>query len=175
MFHNMKRFKWRLIVIFFSVLVLSACIKQEHYPIIPQIQFQQFITVFDTGKFAVKGILSISYTDGDGDLGLSNGDTLPPYDTSGQYYYNYVITFKNKVNGIYKKIDLDPPFSARIPILNPDYPGKAIKGAIIDTINLGLIPHPGYDTILFEAFLYDRALNKSNVISTPDIILRKPH
>jgi hypothetical protein len=78
------------------------------------------------------------------------------------------------LNGTYQEVDLDPSFSARIPILNKEFPGKAIKGVITDTIPLYLMPHPPYDTIKFEAYLYDRALNKSNVISTPEIILKRP-
>jgi len=172
----MKRVRWHFIFILFAVVCINACIKQEHYPDVPQIQFISFVTAYDTGKYAVNGTLSISFTDGDGDIGLRDRDTLPPYDTSGPYYYNFVLTFFNKVNGIYTQVDLHPPFSARIPILNPEYPGKAIKGVITyDTINLKLIPHPGYDTIRFDAFIYDRALNKSNVISTPEIILKRPY
>ena len=158
-----------------AVSGICSCIKQEHYPDVPQIQFLNFYTGFDTSQYAVNGILSISFTDGNGDIGLAARDTLPPYNMSGPYYYNYVLTFFNKVNGIYTPIELNPPFSARIPVLSPEYPGKAIKGVISDTINLNLIPHPGYDTIRFEAFIYDRALNKSNVVTTPDIILKRPY
>jgi hypothetical protein len=171
----MKRFKWHLFFILLSSSGLLSCIKQEDYPNEPTIGFVQFVTAYDTSAFAVKGILSVSFTDGNGDIGLRPGDTLFPYDRGGQYYYNYVLTFFNKVNGVYTQIDLDPPFSARIPVLNPDYPGKPIKGVITDTINLQLVPHPGYDTIRFEAFIYDRALNKSNVITTPEIILKRPY
>ena len=172
----MKRFKWHFLFILSAAGLLFACIKQEHYPDVPQIEYLDFITVFDTGKYAVRGSLSISFTDGNGDIGLSTRDTFPPFNPGGQYYYNYVLTFFNKVNGVFEQVDLDPPFSARIPVLNPDYPGKAIKGIIVyDTINLAMVPHPGYDTIRFEAFIYDRAKNKSNVISTPEIILKKPY
>ena len=171
----MNRFIGYFLFLLFTILGLSSCVKQEKYPDVPQITFLNFITAFDTGKYAVSGYLRVSFTDGNGDIGLNDGDTLPPFDTSGQYFYNYVITFFAKQKGIFQKIDLHPPFSARIPMLNPDYPGKAIKGIITDTINLGLIPHGLYDTIRFEAFLYDRALNKSNVITTPEIVLKRPY
>ena len=170
----MKRLKWRLFLFFSAILSITSCIKQEHYPDVPQIQPVNFISVFDTGKYAIKGIMSISFTDGNGDIGLLEGDTLSPFDTAGPYYYNFVIVFFNKQQGVYHQIDLKPPFSARIPMLNTQYPGKSIKGTITDTLNLGLIPHPGYDTIRFETYIYDRALNKSNVITTPDIVLKKP-
>jgi hypothetical protein len=159
----------------FVLLGLSSCIKQEKYPDEPQLTYLDFFIAFDTSQYAQLGLFRVSYTDGDGDIGLNTRDTLPPFEPGGQYYYNYVIDFYAKQNGDYQKIDLDPPFSVRIPVLNPDYPGKAIKGTISDTINLKLIPHTLYDTIRFEAYLYDRKLHKSNVVATPDIPLKRPY
>jgi hypothetical protein len=168
----MKRFSWYGLFVISILSGLSGCVKQENYPDVPQIEFQGFNSVFDTGKYMVSGILTISFTDGDGDIGLSPRDTFPPYNSSGPYYYNYVITYFEKQQGVFKQIDLTPPFSARIPVLNWEFPGKPIKGIIADTIDLN--PHPLFDTIKFEAFIYDRSLNKSNVISTPEIILKRP-
>ncbi len=127
--------------------------------------------IYDTAQVVRTGILSISYQDGNGDIGLNPSDTFPPYQRNGPYYYNYVITYFEKQNGVFKQVDLMIPFSLRIPVLTPNDPNKAIKGFIVDTI--GLYPPPLHDTIKFEAFIYDRALNKSNVITTPEIILRR--
>lgn len=159
-------------ILFISILyMLSGCVKQEHYPDEPQIEFLNFYTLFDTGQYAVKGVLNISFTDGNGDLGLNANDTYPPFDTGSPYYYNYIITYFEKQQGVFVKVDLEPPFSYRIPVLNREFPGKPIKGMISDTLELN--PHPLFDTIRLEAYLYDRALNKSNVISTPEIILKR--
>jgi len=162
-----------LFLIFFAsaILFFTSCMKKEKYPDIPQIEFAGWTSVFDTGQFAKRGILGITFKDGNGDIGLNPGDTFPPFNKQGDYYYNYVITYYEKQVGAYVKIDLDPPFSARIPVLTPDDPNKAIKGIIIDT--LAMNPNPLFDTIRFDLFIYDRALNKSNVITTPDIILRR--
>jgi hypothetical protein len=168
----MKRYGWYF-VLFFSILFSSSgCVKQEHYPDEPQIEFLGFYTVFDTGQYAVKGILNISFTDGNGDIGLNTNDTYPPFDTGSPYYYNYIITYFEKQQGVFVPIDLDPPFSYRIPVLNREFPGKPIKGMISDTLELN--PYPLFDTIKLEAYIYDRTLNKSNVISTPEIILKRP-
>lgn len=153
------------------VLVTTSCMKQEHYPDVPEIEFSNWVSIFDTGQYAKTGALTILFRDGNGDIGLNPGDTFPPYNKDGQYYYNYVINYFEKQNGTFVKIDLYPPFSARIPFLTPDYPNKAIKGIIVDT--LGLNPKPVFDTIRFELFIYDRGLNKSNVVTTPEIILRR--
>jgi hypothetical protein len=153
---------------------LSSCIKQENYPIIPEIAYQWMNLYFDTSSpYATTGILSITFQDGDGDIGLNPRDTLPPYNYGGAYYYNYVIKYYEKRDTSYVFLNLDPPFSTRIPVLNPNYPGKPIKGVIVDTLMLD--PTPDYDTIRLELYIYDRALHKSNVLTTPDIILRRPY
>jgi hypothetical protein len=150
---------------------ITGCSKKESFSDIPAIDFVSFINAYDTGQFAKSGILSISFQDGNGDIGLSDSDTLSPYQRNGSYYYNLVITYFEMQKGVFKQVDLAIPFSARIPPLSPDDPNKAIKGTITDTLLLN--PHPVYDTIKFEVFIYDRALNKSNVVTTPAIILRK--
>ena len=160
-----------LVAAFVGLIFISSCVKQEEFSDIPEISIRPFVLLFDTGQFAVKGILSFNFQDGDGDIGLSPGDTFPPFNRGGDYYYNLVIRYFEKQDSVYVEIVLDPPFSARIPVLNPDYPGKAIKGYIADTLIMD--PSPTFDTVRFEFFIFDRALNKSNVLTTPDIPLRR--
>lgn len=154
-----------------GLLIISSCVKQEKYSEIPEISLRPFVLIFDTGQYAVKGVLSFDFQDGNGDIGLNPGDTFPPFNRDGDYYYNLVIRYFEKQDSIYVEVVLDPPFSARIPVLNPDYPGKAIKGFVSDT--LAMDPAPAFDTVRFEFFIYDRDLNKSNVLTTTDIPLRK--
>ena len=167
-FHGRSR---SLILFLITLLILSSCIKQEEYSDIPEISSRQFLLVFDTGQYAIRGILSFNFQDGDGDIGLRPSDTFPPFERSGNFYYNLVISYFEKQNGIWVEVDLTPPFSARIPMLNPSYPGKAIKGFISDT--LAMDPAPDFDTVKLELFIYDRALNQSNILSTPDIVLKR--
>jgi hypothetical protein len=166
-----RKIKYSVILLVILSGFFSGCMKQENFPDTPQIEFLNYTNEFDTGHIATRGILNISFHDGNGDIGLNTGDTFPPFQKNGPYYYNYVILYFEKQNGVFKQIDLDPPFSSRIPVLAPLDPGKAIKGFIADT--LGLNPHPFFDTIQIKAFIYDRGLHKSNVISTPEIILRR--
>jgi len=161
----------RLILIIPALVALSSCMKQESYPDVPEIAYSNWVSFYDTGKYPTAAALTITFRDGKGDIGLNPWDTLPPYNKNGDYYYNYVITYFEKQHGTWTKIDLYPPFSARIPVLTPDYPDKPIKGVIVDTLTMN--PKPVFDTIRLELFIYDRALNKSNVVTTPDIILRR--
>jgi hypothetical protein len=162
---------FRFILLISGMLLLSSCMKKEVYPDVPEIAFQGFITQFDTGMYAKRGFLTISFKDGNGDIGLRPNQKEPPFDTGSIYYYNYIIDYYEKQNGNFVKVVLDPPYNARIPYLTPDDPNKAIKGIIVDTLILN--PMPVYDTVKFKFFIYDRALHKSNVDSTPPIILRR--
>jgi hypothetical protein len=161
----------RFLFIIICALILSGCAKKENFPIIPEIGFLDYENEFGTGQYAVRGILTFSYQDGDGDIGLTDAQTNPPYNIEGDYYYNLVVTYYEKLNGAYQKLDLPINPSSRIPWLSAES-NRAIKGTITDTLILD--PNPSYDTLKIEVFIYDRALHKSNVISTPDIILRKP-
>jgi hypothetical protein len=158
---------------FFGALLLfvAGCMKKQNYPDTPEISLIGFETISDTSQVVRYGILGISYQDGDGNIGLAPGDTFPPYDRNGPYYYNYVINYFEKQNGVFNQVDLIIPFSLRIPVLTPDDPGRPIRGFMYDTMSL--YPPPLHDTIKFQVFIYDRSLNKSNVITTPEIILRR--
>jgi hypothetical protein len=166
-----KQFFFFLLFIGAILMVFNGCMKKQNYPDIPEISLLSFEMFVDTAHVVRTGILTIYYQDGNGDIGLNPSDTFSPYQRNGPYYYNYVINYFEKQNGVFKQVDLAIPFSLRIPVLTPNDPNKAIKGFIADTMDL--YPPPLHDTIRFEAFIYDRALNKSNVIATPEIILRR--
>lgn len=152
------------------LFLVSGCVKQESFSETPEIEFLSYQSYFDTGQFATSGILGITYRDGDGDLGLNPGDTFPPYQKNGEYYYNFVVRYFEKQYGTFTERILDPPLSGRIPELTPLDPGKAIKGVIY--LDLLLDPFPQFDTVQLKVFIYDRRLHRSNEISTPEIILR---
>lgn len=161
-----------LIFLLGVVTFFSGCMKKESYPDIPQIEFLSYTNVFDTGSFAVKGILNISFRDGNGDIGLDDADTFFPFQPKGPYYYNFIVLYYEKQNGVFQQVTIEnPTLNSRIPVLAPHDPGKAVKGTITNTLPVN--PHPVHDTIQIKAYIYDRALNKSNMISTPEIILRR--
>lgn len=174
---DVKMRSWNVVLFILFAAACSAmiysCMKKESYSDIPQIEFAGYYNIFDTTKIAKIGVLTISFQDGDGDIGLDSWDLNPPFDTGSMYYYNYFIDLYEKKNGIFvKDTTLTTPLRYRIPNLTPDDPNKAIKGFIVDTIPLN--PNPVYDTIQFSMFIYDRALHKSNVAFTPEIVVRKP-
>ena len=158
-------------IVIFSILTfllwgIHSCKKIEEFPIEPHIEFIEFIKYYnDTLDLFDKGLLKFSYTDGDGDIGLEESDSLPPYD------FNLFIDYFEYRNGIFIKVeDLDPPLHARIPMLTPKGRHKAIKGEIEDLIDLNYFSD--IDTVKYQIYIMDRALHKSNVIETPPIYIK---
>lgn len=173
MFHPLFRClrKYGILLLISAMMLTTSCMKKEEFPIIPEIAYESIILEYDTGSYPKRGYLTISFKDGDGDIGLRPEQNQPPYDTGGAYYYNYIIDYYELQHGTFVKVELDPPYNARIPYLTPDDPNKSIKGIIVDTLVMN--PKPLHDTIKLKFFIYDRALHKSNIDSTPPIILRR--
>jgi hypothetical protein len=166
-----------LFIVMTGFFLLSSCMKKEVYPDIPVIAFQDFTLMYGSRIYPDSGLLTISFKDGDGDIGLRTDQKAPPFDTGSIYYYNYIIDYYEKQNGTFVKRIFDTAsnsaFNSRIPYLTPNDPNKAIKGIIENTLDFHLMPAPVYDTIKLKFYIYDRALHKSNVDSTPPIILRR--
>ena len=166
-------FKIVLIFLIFSG-IFSSCEKPERYPDTPKITFESF-TIKDTIDLLdnpVKlGNLVFSFIDGDGDIGLMESDTLPPYDTSGIYYHYLFLTLYEKIDGEFQEVNLAFPLNYRVPYAVAEGQNKTLKGEIkIDLIYNLPVP---YDTIKYIFFLVDRALNHSNIDSTNIIVFYK--
>ena len=153
-----------------GLLVFSSCAEFDEYPIIPHIEFVSFATLPNVQQQDSLGYLTISYTDGDGDIGLTSEEITPPYQ------YNFFIDIYENINGVQQKIifpDTSITFNSRIPVLTPDGINKSITGEIEMELELYIMsPFLASDTISFELYIMDRALNKSNVIHTPDFVVR---
>ena len=173
-----------LIFIAAGMMILFSCRKFEEYPVEPQIKFDRFTLLMntETGK-TDRGVLSITYTDGDGDLGLRASDTLPPFNRGSEYYYNFIVKYYEKQNGKFVEVPLlswNPDeqkydtvtFNSRFPWLTPRKGNKAIKGIINDTIYVNN-PLSDFDTVKFKVSIFDRALHRSNEIETPEIVVIK--
>jgi hypothetical protein len=149
------------------ILFAGSCRKFEEYPFEPEIAFQDFGVFIDSVSGEPYGVLAVSYMDGDGDIGLEQHDTLPPYQPGGEFYYNLIVLLFEQQYG--EMIESQADFSARIPPLIPKDETRSIKGVIEQIIPLH-DPNSTFDTIQFQVQLIDRALNKSNILLTPLII-----
>lgn len=161
-----------LFILFAWIVSISSCRKPEEYSIVPYIEYVNFTKIQTANGVDSKGILNISFKDGDGDIGLSKTDTMPPYNVGSPYYYNLCLTYYEKQHGEYVPVELPFETSIRIPIITPISKNKTIKGTIEAELFFNNVLST-FDTIAYDIFLYDRALHKSNVIRTPDIIVNK--
>lgn len=163
--------KISLIFLILLFACLTACIKEEQYPIEPKIEFGGFTVIRDvSGKDSV-GDLSISYTDGDGDIGLYDYDTAEPYKYN---YYLKFMQFHNKQLVEVKPLDTSLTYNSRIPMLTPAGRNKNIKGDITMSLELYFARQLlKTDTIAFEIYITDRAHHKSNVVNTPLFKIKK--
>jgi hypothetical protein len=154
------------------LFLLPSCIERETYPDVPRIEFRRFEKIDNGLAYDDKGILTIGFTDGDGDLGLGSNEIYPPYDTGSMYYYNFFITYYEKQQGEFVAVDLPFTNHSRFPILNTSGSDKPLRGEISIELFINNFSSP-YDTIRFDAFITDRALNHSDTITTPPILIQK--
>jgi hypothetical protein len=162
----MREIKY-LFIIFISILVLDSCKKIEQLSPIPQIEFTSF-TIFDTtdilGNRSKGGRLKFKFQDGDGDLGL-DAPTQGQLDSTNLFF-----TLFRKVDGVMVPAAANDPLTPsayRIPYMERLGQNKILKGSI-SVIFMYLFYSPS-DTISYDFYIKDRALNSSNVASTSEI------
>jgi len=126
----------------------------------------------------------LSYKDGDGDIGLNQGDTFAPFDPQADslgeirnpYFYNLNVEYWEIIDGNLKPFILPNTSDtfkvrARITSLTPDGVHKAIRGDIQYEFQPPIYRDLRSDSIMLKITLYDRALHTSNVVESPAIVL----
>ena len=147
-------------------------------------------------------LITIYFKDGDGDIGLTTDDNLPPYhahdiinnDTlvvCNFYHHNYHINMYSKCTpqDTFELYDFGPdtclvstpgcdPCDGLNGRIGPLYP-EGYSGPLEGTIEFKVSPVlymslcPDSMTFKFEIQLVDRALNKSNIVETSPITILK--
>ena len=170
----------KTLVILLACFALAACQKKVEYPIEPRITYQGLSYLMDADSTLTgEVVLSIGYTDGDGDLGLDDSDTLYPFGPRDPHYYNLIIDYKKWDGTAFVETPLlswNPQtqsydtmsFNARFKRLVFYDEEKAISGTI-DYKMTAFNPLSPNDTVKFKIRLIDRALHESNVIETEAI------
>ncbi len=163
-----------LLVLFASVF--SSCMEKKSYPDVPVLEFSGFTKIVHPDGYDTAGILLLSYTDGDGDLGLLSGDTTT---------YNFFVDYYRMENGVLKpgtrynyltgQFDTIT-FNNRFGQLAPDDYTGWIKGEIEDTIQPLFDPRSDkpQDTVQFRVHMIDRAGHRSDTVVTPLIVVDNP-
>ncbi len=153
----------------------SGCSTESDFPDEPVLRYLGFDFIHDEGGDLREGILRLEFTDGDGDIGLGKGDTLPPYHYGGGHYYNFYIYLHTVQNGQYVAVefpDTTMNFHSRIPPVDFNGKSRGITGVLEYTFDMWIMkPFLPSDTIMIKTWITDRALNNSNVVTTPDIAI----
>lgn len=175
-----------LIGLLLMALGLVSCQKPVEYPVEPKIAYEGFSYLFNPDStFSGEGVVSFSYTDGDGDLGLDEADTLYPFGFKDPHYYNMEVDYLKCENGVFVKTPLLSPhvptspddtlvlfdtvtFNARFKRLRDSEDPNAISGTM-DYKLTAQNPFSPNDTVKFEIRILDRALHVSNTIQTEPI------
>ena len=170
-----------LLYVFFPLAILS-CRKPPNYSDTPEIKYESIskLLIFDETLLGYIDSVSItvSFKDGDGNLGLDNSDIEGSEIYVDEYIFNYYIDVYKKENDTWEFVDFEAIgesyFHSRFPRLLPEG-ASPIDG----DLNLGLILTPSSllqatDSIRFEIDIVDRDLNRSNKITTDAIIFGTP-
>ena len=121
-------------------------------------------------------VLSIGYTDGDGDLGLNDADTLYPFGPNDPHYYNMIIDYLKWNGSAFVETPLlnwnsqtqtfdTVSFNARFKRLVFTDEVISISGTFEYKMRV-YNPLSPNDTIKFKVHIIDRALHESNTIET---------
>jgi len=169
--------KKALVIFVFTLFALASCQEKMEYPIEPKITCEGLAYVMNADSTLTgEVVLSIGYTDGDGDLGLDDADTLYPFGPNDPHFYNLIIDYLKwdgntfvdtpllSWNQLTQSFDTIS-FNARFKRLVFNDEVKPISGTIDYKMTV-FNPLSPNDTIKLRVHLIDRALHESNTIET---------
>jgi len=140
------------IIYLFVIVLLFSCEKEQVISDTPIIEFKS-ISPTTVQEYSDDIIITISYSDGNGDLGENNPDI-----------HNLFV--QDNRNGIV--------YQFRIPHLAPDNNSIAIEGDFNITINgSGITDESSNQQVNYAVYVTDRAGNKSNTITTSTITIQQ--
>ena len=163
--------KIRTLILIFAIVAVFvfSCKPPKVYPVVPQISFKELkmLDGHDTlGNPVKRVVLTMSVIDGDGNIGLPDGDTLPGFDTLGNK--NLFIDLWNKEgDGDFEKVNLLAPNYYKTKFLIPQGQDKSLTADYEVTMDYYFFDD--YDTIKYTFYIYDRDLNRSNIGESPAV------
>ena len=159
------------ITILLAIIGLGVgCLKREQFSEIPELSYN--------AHYFQDSLLYLVFTfkDGDGNVGLKEGEDGPLIIDGDTVYVrgvkidpasNLFMEYFGKNAGEWTYHTL---FQYRMPFIEPEGKNKALEGEMTVEIFRPFTNSLPYDTIKFVCQFYDRANNKSNVVETEEII-----
>jgi hypothetical protein len=155
----------RQIFLFLLILLLGDCKQRPTFPTAPVISFLGLkkIKVFGSSKFKDSVTISLTFKDGDGDLGNYN---------STNYFAEMYVKQDGNFKQVLKKDTIPNDYlnkNGRFPPLNPDgrqgpLEGQLDYGASVEFI--GKFGDSSAVDVKFRIYIKDNAGNSSNTIET---------
>ncbi|MEW6468066.1 MAG: hypothetical protein AB1458_04040 [Bacteroidota bacterium] len=144
-----------------AAAAFGSCVREEQFPIEPHITYKSFTNHGDGSATIV-----FSFTDGDGDIGIEEGETGSNFFL--YYYYkdanNNFVPYDNPMTQVQDTLTRAYAVSP-IYHVNPGKKKKSSKGEIQVLLNPPVFGAP--ETFKFACLLVDRAGRQSNLELTP--------
>ena len=161
----MKQFNYIFVLSAVCLLFASSCVKEKNFPTTPSIEFVEFVKYSDDSADCI-----ISFKDGDGDIGILEGDTASDDDYKLKYLYKGSDGFFHPYDAIDSTAVMDTLFySYRVPNITPQGQYKALEGTIKAKLRSAPLYVPAHTTVKFEIRLRDRSGNYSNIVTSNEI------
>ena len=74
--------------------------------------------------------MTLAFTDGDGNVGLTQADTLPPFCQTCAHHYNLVGEYQEWKDTSWRVPTLIVPYAYRVPVAEPTGSSPALDGTI---------------------------------------------
>jgi len=169
-----------ILFLFVGLFFLTGCFSEPDYPVTPQIEFVNLKNLKSKGTANTDSVvITLSFKDGDGDLGLTSTDTFPPFSdrnsdgTINRFRHNFFADVERlNADGEFRPITFASQnfnLNSRFPILNTLEKPTALEGDLrysIPLIITSFSPVKRGDVLRYKISILDRALNESNVITT---------
>ena len=146
-----------------------SCDPIQSYSEIPEIKFKSLVfdSVYTVDKeLAKKALLTFSFIDGDGDIGV-----IPKVDSTSKIHFTWYKKMPDQTYDPFVFYDGTVSNSANIPYSSvmdkEEAQNKTLKGTIEIALDIPLKPQD-VDTMRIEFYIFDRAKNRSNIDYTPD-------
>ncbi|MEA5401949.1 hypothetical protein VB776_03405 [Arcicella sp. DC2W] len=178
----------KILYIFGFLILMVSCTGLPDFSNTPSISYNnvRILTGTSTGQLGNPTkrdsvIISIDYQDGDGDLGFNDADFAALQKQYGLDVRTFLIELYVKKNGAFVLTNPSVKYGGniRFRLKEGAKPGP-IEGVIDYSVNFeynlieGIPELTGKrDTVKFDVTIKDRAMNTSNTIQTPEVVIYK--
>jgi hypothetical protein len=161
----MKLIKYTLFLLFTGAFILTSCVKEKSFPPEPAIEFIRYQQYGSDSADCV-----IGFKDGDGDIGIMEGDTTAKNDLQMKYLFKGTDGLFHPFDAIDSTAVMDTLFySYRVGDITPEGQYKALEGEIKAKLRSAPLYFPAHTRVKFEIRLRDRAGNWSNIVTSNEI------